>query len=1130
MLYWRAMSRATAAGIFFAGLLLLLGSWAAVRADDAVLAAFPLVLEAGASSSPRPGEVQPARASEAHGLADLPFQPERGYGYVGGTPGGSRGVETSIAGGDPAWPAAWREGVEKYVFRVPRGTYIVELTFLETEVCHSGLRVFDVEAEGRELFSGVDIAARGGDFAWVTLAGRASVYDGWLDLRFVSRAGSLPPRVSRVRLLPAPAATAELGALPAPRVSAVGGPAQVLLRWSAGPAGGASLPASAGFGVFRAESPEGPYDSLTQLPISALQFTDAPPIGRPWYYRVRAFAEDGSQGPLSEPLAATAEPAEAFGLRVYDLRIPEPDVERMSRRSDPAVEAAGELHFLNQVDYVLASYDTTDAGWRRKKSWHLFPLPERNRRVLRRRSVFLSAEAGDPTLLREIVSANALTAAGLATPAVEPVVLLLNGTYQGLYFDIEQLDRRFRIRTRLDRVGLLALETRGDVLRGDWMPYGEQRGEEGNIASLTDLVHELNRLGTGETGRFFEDRWYLPRLLDRFAFRLLRGARADATYLLQDSRNGKWEPLEARQPDGSWGIRDFQLEPLVLGAQEDRSLLWGRSLREHGRSAAPISVLETRLLDDPARRRMLLGRLSAMLEGALTPAKFDAIVDQAFARVEKAARCDPNRWPRDDGSSIPSAPGRLKAAFRQRSSAARRLLEDAASAEPSPVLISEILPAPPTGKPWIELWNCGNKPVELGELGWTAGLEHGAAIEPLPTGKALEPGERRIFESPEGAKALLSASGGCLALWRSAESALLDVVFYGAATPGISYGRRPPSGEWEYLASPTPAAPNEVAKIDPPPSTIRQGIRAGKEGEATFWIKTRTDDAPGEKRPAKVLLRFREELADAPRDGSRSFQTVELPWNDKTFEHTATLAANPQRKRTAYYYTLVSPDGVERPWPLPAPHLTFILPEPCGLKINEVLPRPQRGTAGPGEFIEVYNPSDQPVDLQGFFLSDSQRNPTRWRIPVGTLVQPKGFAVFYADGRNRGEHAGFRLSNSGEFLGLFGRIEEGNLLVDGVAFRGLRTGESWGASPDGSKNFRAWKDPTPGARNLPKVPREYLEKKKREAEAAAAGGAATPVGSGDPGAAENLHPQEPSPPPAPPPDDDDEDEDLDGEG
>ena len=69
-------------------------------------------------------------------LADFRFQPERGYGYVGGrTESLSEGRTGSLPGsrtlgGDSAWPAAWRDGIERYSLRVPRGRYLVELLLL----------------------------------------------------------------------------------------------------------------------------------------------------------------------------------------------------------------------------------------------------------------------------------------------------------------------------------------------------------------------------------------------------------------------------------------------------------------------------------------------------------------------------------------------------------------------------------------------------------------------------------------------------------------------------------------------------------------------------------------------------------------------------------------------------------------------------------------------------------------------------------------------------------------------------------------------------------------------------------------------------------------------------------------
>ena len=106
----------------------------------------------------------------------------------------------------------------------------------------------------------------------------------------------------------------------------------------------------------------------------------------------------------------------------------------------------------------------------------------------------------------------------------------------------------------------------------------------------------------------------------------------------------------------------------------------------------------------------------------------------------------------------------------------------------------------------------------------------------------------------------------------------------------------------------------------------------------------------------------------------------------------------------------------------------------------------------------------------------------RWRIPDGIVIPPQGYSVFWADGRDEGRHTNFSLSNSGEFLGLYGRLEEGNLRVDTVAFRGVSTGQSWGRTQDGTMSFRSWRDPTPGARNVPQVPPEVLERLRRERE------------------------------------------------
>ncbi|MGQ9591271.1 MAG: lamin tail domain-containing protein, partial [Planctomycetota bacterium] len=289
---------------------------------------------------------------------------------------------------------------------------------------------------------------------------------------------------------------------------------------------------------------------------------------------------------------------------------------------------------------------------------------------------------------------------------------------------------------------------------------------------------------------------------------------------------------------------------------------------------------------------------------------------------------------------------------------------------------------------------------------------------------------------------------------------------------GRAYGRLGGRGRWAYLAAPTPGAPNGEDELQPPSWRFRHGI-APRDGEVyEIWFQPLPPPGgPPGPRPRKASVRLREE-------GAGEFEERAMAWDEKEYRFSARIER--AGKRIAYYFTAESPDGIERAYPLPAPALAYAVPVLPEAKINEVLPRPLPNRSGPPEFIEIYNPSDSPIDLGGCFLTDTRRNPIRWRIPAGTTVGPKGFAVFYADGRDRGDHTSFRLSNTGEYVGLYGRTEEGNLLIDSLVYRGLRAGESWGALPDGTRNFRAWKDPTPGARNIPKIPEGYLEAKTRK--------------------------------------------------
>ena len=61
------------------------------------------------------------------------------------------------------------------------------------------------------------------------------------------------------------------------------------------------------------------------------------------------------------------------------------------------------------------------------------------------------------------------------------------------------------------------------------------------------------------------------------------------------------------------------------------------------------------------------------------------------------------------------------------------------------------------------------------------------------------------------------------------------------------------------------------------------------------------------------------------------------------------------------------------------------IPADGAVVINELLAAP-----GPGghDWVELYNTTDQPIDLGGWFLSDSAKNLTKYEIAQGTILCP----------------------------------------------------------------------------------------------------------------------------------------------
>jgi len=74
------------------------------------------------------------------------------------------------------------------------------------------------------------------------------------------------------------------------------------------------------------------------------------------------------------------------------------------------------------------------------------------------------------------------------------------------------------------------------------------------------------------------------------------------------------------------------------------------------------------------------------------------------------------------------------------------------------------------------------------------------------------------------------------------------------------------------------------------------------------------------------------------------------------------------------------------------------------------------------DWIEIYNPGTETVDLLGWFLTDENDDLIKWEFPQ-VLLGPDSYLIVFASGKDRRNslgilHTNFKLSGGGEYLGL----------------------------------------------------------------------------------------------------------------
>nr|MEE4267721.1 CotH kinase family protein [Candidatus Krumholzibacteria bacterium] len=145
-------------------------------------------------------------------------------------------------------------------------------------------------------------------------------------------------------------------------------------------------------------------------------------------------------------------------------------------------------------------------------------------------------------------------------------------------------------------------------------------------------------------------------------------------------------------------------------------------------------------------------------------------------------------------------------------------------------------------------------------------------------------------------------------------------------------------------------------------------------------------------------------------------------------------------------------------------------PETVILFINEFVALNDAGIQDEADqfedWLEIYNPGPEDVEMGGLFLTDDLTLPTQWSFP-DTVLAAGDFLLVWCDNdpEDGPLHATFKLSGGGEDIGLFGRLAAGNELIDSYTFGEQASNISEGRATDGGDIWAFFTEPTPGSSN-----------------------------------------------------------------
>jgi PKD repeat protein len=358
----------------------------------------------------------------------------------------------------------------------------------------------------------------------------------------------------------------------------------------------------------------------------------------------------------------------------------------------------------------------------------------------------------------------------------------------------------------------------------------------------------------------------------------------------------------------------------------------------------------------------------------------------------------------------------------------------------SKIIINELLPNP-TGaddeEEWIELKNISTETISL--IGWKLGDASTKRYE-IKQG-SISTGGFIFFKRSMTGIALNNTGGDEVGLYNASGTKLDSIKYTGSANEGESYAKRD-DNSWTWSIKLTPGAKNIVEGKSAAPIIAIDTDTEVAVGDPVVFDASDTTDPEGDE------ITFVWDFADGDTDdgvlvehrfAKEGIYTIKLVATDKT-GNKAEKSVIITVKNAVDFLGGISHTAVEN------------------IKISEFVPNPAGSDTT--EFIELFNPTDEDIDLSGLKLDDEEGGSRAYTIPEGTVIAAGEYKIF---GKQDTKLA---LNNTSDSVRIL--YPDGTILTE-VSYDDVPEGS--GYIQDAEENWIWTGEITPGEANIISAPK-----------------------------------------------------------